>query len=637
MAFSLNNHGKICKKMIAISVIIIAINGCGKTGNVKKTSLTNENSLLDQENANSGLNQIDKPYFDPVIYGSGPNDFVTDKLEGEAISYNNIIINNKKINYTATAGHLVTINPNTSLPNAKMFYVAYTANNKEVETRPVTFLYNGGPGSSAVWLLLGSFSPKRIKTSLPDYTPPAPYTLEDNPDSLLDKTDLVFINPVGTGYSAAIAPSKNQDFWGVDQDAMSITGFIQRYLTKNGRWNSPKYLMGESYGTPRSAVTSYFLHQSGIDLNGITLISSILDYSKWWAPEGMLPTLAANAWYHKKTIGVPNQTLPQYMEQMKTYSKNVYAPVLQNWIDNYNKFNALLTNNSDLDIKKELPDMLKKYSNYNDLITVLSIGTSAERILSKQLSELINKMNVMSNTIAQQTANYTGLDSSVIQSQTLLPYNKAPFSDITDYAIGRLLADKGKAIGIYDGRATGIYTGIVKNILNYLDRDPSTVNVQAAYTSSWNFYLNGELKYFSTSAFQDLNLAVGNNWDYSHVDPAGENKGGSGLYTAGDLAATMSLNPDLKLFQASGYYDSVTPFNQTNLDLAGMDIEPSIRKNIEINVYPSGHMIYLDGNSRTKMKNDLTKFYDSTTHDPLSMQRILKLQKVTLSSKLNLN
>ena len=130
---------------------------------------------------------------------------------------------------------------------------------------------------------------------------------------------------------------------------------------------------------------------------------------------------------------------------------------------------------------------------------------------------------------------------------------------------------------------------------------------------------------------------MSNNWDYTHIDPTGENKGGSGLYTAGDLAATMSLNPDLKLFQASGYYDSVTPFNQTNLDLAGMDIEPIIRKNIEINVYPSGHMIYLDGNSRTKMKNDLSKFYDSTTHDPLSMQRILKLQKDTLNSKMNVN
>ena len=120
--------------------------------------------------------------------------------------------------------------------------------------RPVTFFYNGGPGSSSVFLLLGSFGPKRLQSSFPNFTPPAPYKLPDNPDSLLDRSDLVFINPVGTGYSAAISPAVNKNFWGVDQDAHSIDRFIQRYLTKYSRWNSPKFLFGESYGTARSAV-----------------------------------------------------------------------------------------------------------------------------------------------------------------------------------------------------------------------------------------------------------------------------------------------------------------------------------------------------------------------------------------------
>ncbi|WP_408733244.1 S10 family serine carboxypeptidase-like protein, partial [Burkholderia cepacia] len=177
----------------------------------------------------------DKPYFDPIAYGNGPNDSITDTKEDGAITHHVVTLNGTSIQYTATAGHLVTTDPNSSQPNAKIFYVAYTADGKDANTRPVTFFYNGGPGSAAIWLLLGSYAPKRIKTSMPDYTPPAPYTIETNPDSLLDKTDLVFINPVGTGYSTAIAPAKNKDFWGVDQDASSLKQFIKRYLTANQR------------------------------------------------------------------------------------------------------------------------------------------------------------------------------------------------------------------------------------------------------------------------------------------------------------------------------------------------------------------------------------------------------------------
>ena len=183
------------------------------------------------------------------------------------------------IAYTATAGHLVAVDPVSSKPSAKFFYVAFTRDGAAANMRPVTFFYNGGPGSSAVFLLLGSFAPRRIKTNMPGFTPPPPYTMEDNPDSLIDRSDLVYINPVGTGYSSAIAPFKNRDFWGVDQDARSIKQFIKRYLTANGRWNSPKFLYGESYGTARTCVLAWMLHEDGIDLNGVTLQSSVLDYT----------------------------------------------------------------------------------------------------------------------------------------------------------------------------------------------------------------------------------------------------------------------------------------------------------------------------------------------------------------------
>jgi carboxypeptidase C (cathepsin A) len=198
--------------------------------------------------------------------------------------------------------------------------------------RPVTFFYNGGPGSSAVFVLLGSFAPRRIRTRLPSFTPPAPYTIEDNPDSLIDRSDLVFINPVGTGYSTAIAPFKNRDFWGVDQDARSIKQFIKKYLTTYNRWNSPKFLFGESYGTARSCVLAWLLHEDGIDLNGITLQSSVLDYQANFSnAPGLMPTFAADAWFHKKITADPPPDLPTFMDGVTTFAQGPYAKALNDF------------------------------------------------------------------------------------------------------------------------------------------------------------------------------------------------------------------------------------------------------------------------------------------------------------------
>jgi carboxypeptidase C (cathepsin A) len=224
------------------------------------------NIKLSQESAKRpvGAADSDAPFNDPVAYGNGPRDHVTDATENAATTQHTIELGGALVHYTATAGHLVTVDASSSLPDAKIFYVAFTQDDAEATTRPVTFFYNGGPGSSSVYVLLGSFAPMRLKTSLPGFTPPAPYQIETNPDSLLDRSDLVFINPVGTGYSAAIAPKVNKDFWGTDQDAASLRQFIKRYLTANDRWNSPKFLFGESYGTARTAVLSYMLHEDGL-------------------------------------------------------------------------------------------------------------------------------------------------------------------------------------------------------------------------------------------------------------------------------------------------------------------------------------------------------------------------------------
>jgi carboxypeptidase C (cathepsin A) len=526
----------------------------------------------------SATSKSDQPYFDPTPYGNGPNDSIdaaqTD--ESAAITHHTATIGGKKIAYTATVGHLVIVDSSSSLPAAKMFYVAFTQDDQTEEERPVTFFYNGGPGSSSVFVLLGSFAPRRIVTSMPSFTPPAPYAMQDNPDSLLDKSDLVFINPVGTGYSAAIAPNKNRDFWGVDQDATSIKQFIKRFLTKNNRWNSPKFLYGESYGTARSCVLAYLLHEDGVDLNGVTLQSSILDYSQSGNPVGALPTAAADAWYHRMLGVHPRPTdLLKFAEEVAQFSRTDYLAAL------------------------------RKFPQTDD--------------------DVIEKL-----------VEYTGIDKVTLIAWSL---------DIASYDsrgnslfLTTLLKSKGVSLGSYDGRVTAISTGIAGKIdPNSGGNDPTMTAVTGAYTTMWNTYLNEQLKFTSNSSFTDLNDQAFQYWDFHHKDPTGAEKGIDAkgnviLYTAGDLAAVMALNIDLKVLSANGFYDFVTPFYQTVLDLQQMPlIDKTVRENLTARFYPSGHMIYLDAGSRTAIKADLVKMYDAATSNHPAMSRIRALQQLKVS------
>jgi carboxypeptidase C (cathepsin A) len=513
----------------------------------------------------------DQPFFDPVAYGNGPNDSVTDTSENAAVTRHSVVIGGRKIAYTATAGHLVTVDPSSSVPNAKFFYVAFTQDGQKEETRPVTFFYNGGPGSSSVFVLLGSFAPRRIKTAMPSFTPPAPYAMEDNPDSMIDKSDLVFINPVGTGYSAAIAPSKNRDFWGVDQDANSIKQFIKRFLTKNNRWNSPKFLYGESYGTARSCVLAYLLHEDGIDLNGITLQSSILDYTQSGNPVGALPTAAADAWYHKKLGMAPTpKNLGTFAEEVAQFARTDYLAALR-------------------------------------------------------------KVPATDAAIVEKLSEYTGIDKPTLLAWSL---------DIAGYDsrgnslfLTSLLKSRGLALGEYDGRVTAIETGIAGKINpNSGGNDPTMTAVTGVYTTMWNVYLNEQLLYTSNSAFTDLNDQAFQYWDFGHIDPTGaqkglDSKGNVILYTAGDLAAVMALNTDLKVLSANGFYDFVTPFYQTVLDLQQMPlVSTQVRQNLSARFYPSGHMVYLDGPSRTALKADVATMYEAAVSDTGALSRIRALQ-----------
>ena len=492
----------------------------------------------------------DQPLLDTTPYGSGKDDSISDVAENAAITQHTLTIDGTTIPYTARAGHLVIADQYSARPTAKIFYVAFTTNVATPANRPVTFFYNGGPGSSSVYLLLGSFGPRRIKTNMPYFTPPAPYALEDNRDSLLQHSDLVFINPVGTGYSAAIAPGKNGDFWGVDEDARSIKQFVKRYLTVFNRWNSPKFLFGESYGTPRTCVLTWLLHEDGVDLNGVVLQSSILDYSQTGNSVGLLPTLAADAWFHKKvTVSPAPSDLPSFMKEVEQFARGPYASAA-------------------VAFPKVDPEVLQALSNILGIPPVV--------------------------------LKYWQLDLAAGGGTTFLT---------------SLLQDEGVAIGAYDGRVTAEDTGIAGSIdPNSGGNDPTMTAVGGVYTAMWNVYFNDELQFTSTSPFMDMNDQAFLNWDFGHVDPTGAQTGGiDRLYTAGDLAAAMALNPYLKVFSANGYYDAVTPFFQTILNFENMPLsDPHARNNLTIHNYPSGHMVYLDNESRSSMRADLAAFYEGT-------------------------
>ncbi len=250
--------------------------------------------------------------------------------EASSVTRHELTIGGAKLNYTATAGNLL-IRDDADKPIQSVFYVAYTLDGAEPRTRPVTFFYNGGPGSASIWLHMGSFGPVRVITESPNPTGPAPFKYVPNESSLLDRSDLVFVDAPMCGFSRNVGKGVLKDFAGVDQDVTAFHKFIVRYITNYQRWGSPKYLFGESYGTPRSAALVASLQDAGVEFNGVVLLSSILNYGIRQPGYdldsiGYLPTYAAIAWHHNK---VPHTaTLEQWVQQAREFDRSVYAPAL---------------------------------------------------------------------------------------------------------------------------------------------------------------------------------------------------------------------------------------------------------------------------------------------------------------------
>src|SRR5271166_6176230 len=277
----------------------------------------------------------------PGAEGHAPEAKAPDKCDAAAtkeessVTDHTIKIGSQTIPYKATAGTTLLKNDKGDATGL-LYSVAYTRSDvKDLTTRPVSFLYNGGPGSATMWLHMGAFGPRRAWTLDGTFTPPAPYKLVDNGESLLDKTDLVFIDMMGSGYSHAVCKAQEKDFWGVDEDVDAFGQFIDTYLSRNDRWNSPKFLIGESYGTFRSAALgNYLQNHFTIHLNEIVLISSVLDLSPLTFGAGddrcymfYLPSYAAVAWYHKVLRDRPAD-LPTLIEEARQYAQGDYAAAL---------------------------------------------------------------------------------------------------------------------------------------------------------------------------------------------------------------------------------------------------------------------------------------------------------------------
>ncbi|MEJ7137384.1 S10 family peptidase [Amphibiibacter pelophylacis] len=595
---------------VAMAAFLTACGGGSGTSVVSSTE-TGASTVTDASTSPATDNTplaADQPLVDTAVYsGQATGQVTPDQAKEEvAVTHHEMTLNGQKLRYTVTAGHLTTVDNKLSTSRASMFYVAFTKDGEAPGTRPVTFLYNGGPGSAASWLMLGAFSPKRINTdTYPNALPPAPFTLEDNPDTLLDKSDLVYINPVGTGYSAAIAPLTNKEFWNTDADADSIRDFIQRYLSINRRWNSPKYLMGESYGGPRTAVTSWRLQTAGIPLNGVTLVSPILNFTERGNLLGAMPTMAMAAWYYKRNDARFHDLSATDMAQAaRDFSTNVLTPFAATGaypLDGDNTILPLLTqfNLADPAYETKYLDILKQTQAYT------GPGFGVDATWSALYTSPLNK------------AFKDSIDSAVKSGQTTIADATKLYGARYAWAYGpsyfnlTLLADQERSAGLYDARTSLSTKGIAATIPGDSgSNDSSIVAVNGAYTALWRDYIGGDLKYTTNSSFVGINTDVFKAWKYTHTEPDGTVTSDDNKFDARpDLAATMSLNPYMKVMALMGYFDQVTPFHQTELDLASLPVDPALLKNITTHSYESGHMLYVDSKARTAARKDLNALY----------------------------
>ncbi|HEX7324372.1 MAG TPA: peptidase S10 [Rhodanobacteraceae bacterium] len=474
----------------------------------------------------------------------------------KSVTEGSVVVEGKRINYTATAGTIILKN-RKGQPTGSMFYVAYTKRGANPSKRPITFMYNGGPGSSTIWLHMGAYGPKRIVTADHTHTPAAPYKLVDNEYSLLDVTDEVFIDAMSTGYSRIIrkdhggAGSKKL-FYGVDPDVKAFGQFITRYLSQNDRWNSPKYLYGESYGTLRSEVLAdYLTKDKDIDLNGVVLQSAYMGHAIQRGSDAqyatILPTMAADAWYHHKLPNQPAQLQP-FLQQVEQFALNQYTLALA-------QGNTLST--ADFD------------------------------------------------AIANKLHDYTGLSVAYIEKANLRVSAFEFFHQLLnaqDLTVGRL-----------DGRFTGPSMNPMSQGAQY---DPQAAAISSAYAAGFNAYAANVLKYNPGTYYRPEAYNIVFPWPNEDSIPGGFSGfgGGKGPPVNGgvDLAQAMKRDPLLHVQVEAGYYDFATPFFSMEYEVNHMQLPKDLQSHIQFKFYDSGHMIYVHIPGLHKLHDNVAAFIRST-------------------------
>jgi carboxypeptidase C (cathepsin A) len=462
-------------------------------------------------------------------------------VESSSVTTHTVNIDGKDLTYEAEAATYVLKEEEYGKAKARIFYTAYTKKGEEKNLkRPITFAFNGGPGSSSVWLHLGALGPRKIKLDKEGFVDGPCASLMDNPWSILDLTDLVFIDPVTTGYSRAVDAEKANTFHGVEKDIASVGEFVRLYVTRKQRWLSPKFLAGESYGTTRA--TGLVHHMSGkhnMLFNGLILVSSVLDFQTIAFDEGndlpyvlFLPTYTATGWHYKKlSPELMKLTLRQVVDKAREFASGEYSVAL-----------------------------LK--------------GTGLSKDDRKAV---IGKMSA-----------FTGLDEAYISDSSLrvsLPaYCK------------RILKDEHKIVGRMDSRYTGAAFDLLSKRPSY---DPSLSYLCGPFSAVLNHYVRSDLGFKSDLPYE---LLTGRTWPWNWG--AFENRY---VNMVPRLKKTYADNPALKVFVANGYYDGATPFMATEYTFAHIFPE-GFEKNVEMNYYEAGHMMYTKEKCLKKLKKDLSSW-----------------------------
>jgi carboxypeptidase C (cathepsin A) len=464
--------------------------------------------------------------------------------ETPVVTKHSIQVAGKTLAYTATVAQM-PLHDAAGEVEAHIFYVAYTLDGADPAKRPLTFAFNGGPGSASLWVHMGGMGPRSPKLLANGNMPPPPYQLVDNPSTWLDATDLVFIDPVGTGYSRAKNAEVARRMNSVMGDLQSVGEFIRVYLTRANRQLSPLYLAGESYGTFRAAGLAGYLIDRGIAFNGVALISTTLNLETIWSRADDLvyalefPTYAADAWYHKKVAAdLQRKDLRTFLTEAENFAMGEYSTAL-------NKGDAL---------------------------------PAAER-----------------KAAIEKIARYSGLEPRYIDESNLR-------FDVGHFTRA-LLRDRHLTIGRLDGRLTGPSS---MNTGETSEFDPSNTLIAPPFTAAFTNYVRNELGYKTDLVYHVSGGIMP--WDWGVQNGFAE--------SASLLRNAFAKNPYMKVMVAASYYDLATPYFAAQYTFNHMGLNPEMHKNIVWNYFQAGHMMYIDSDSRVKLKKDMTEFILSALPTP---------------------